>query len=153
MDVKYINPFLEATVNVVKTMAFLELRPGKPFLKKGAMAQGDVSGIIGLTGEVAASLSVSFEFGLIAAIMKNMLGDEIDEINDEVRDAVGEITNMISGDARRILQQQGLNLSASIPTIITGKGHTIKHIIEVAVVVIPFEGEGGKVVVEFSMEG
>jgi len=34
MDAKIINPFLEAAVNVIKTMAMVEVVPGKPFLKK-----------------------------------------------------------------------------------------------------------------------
>lgn len=153
MEVKYINPFLTATVNVVKTMAFVELRPGKPFLKVDALATGDVSGIIGLTGEVTASLSVSFTFGLIKDIMSNMLGEEITEITDDVRDAVGEMTNMICGDARRSLQQEGLTLSAAIPTIIAGENHTIKHAVKGPVIVIPFEGDHGSAVVEVSMEG
>ena len=63
MDVKFINPFLDATINVIKTMAMVELKPGKPFLKKDHVARGDVSGIIGMTGEITGSLSVSFSFG------------------------------------------------------------------------------------------
>jgi chemotaxis protein CheX len=152
MEVKYINPFLAATVNVIKTMAFLELETGKPMLKKGAIAHGDVSGIIGLTGDFSASLSVSFSFEMIQKIMSNMLGEEITEITDDVRDAVGEMTNMICGDARRILQEEGLNMSAAIPTIIAGKDHTIKHQIKGAIIVIPFESDGATATVEVSME-
>ena len=33
MDVTFINPFLEAVVNVLQTMAFTETQVGKPFLK------------------------------------------------------------------------------------------------------------------------
>ena len=153
MDVKYINPFLEATVNVIKTMAFMEISPSRPYLKKDQMAQGDVSGIIGLTGEASGSLSVTFNFVLIKQIMQNMLGEEITEITNDVRDAVGEMTNMISGDARRMLQQEGLQLSAAIPTIVSGAGHVIKHMVVGPVIVIPFESEGGgKATVEVSLK-
>ena len=31
MDVTFINPFLEAAVNVLQTMAFTETQVGKPF--------------------------------------------------------------------------------------------------------------------------
>ena len=50
MDVRFVNAFLEGTINVLKTMAFIEPRPGKPYLKQDSMAVGDISGIIGLTG-------------------------------------------------------------------------------------------------------
>ena len=143
MDVKYINPFLAGTLNVLKTMAFTEVRPGKPFLKKDAIAFGDVTGIIGLTGGATGSLSVTFNFILIKQIMANMLGEDVTEVTNDVRDAVGELTNMISGDARRMLQQEGLTLTAAIPTIVAGKNHTIKHVISGPIIVIPFEADGG----------
>jgi chemotaxis protein CheX len=143
MDVKYINPFLSATVNVLKTMAFVDIQPGRPYLKKDHVATGDVSGIIGLTGEAVGSLSVTFNFELIQLIMRQMLGEEVTEVTNDVRDAAGELTNMISGDARRMLQQEGLSLSAAIPTIVAGKDHTIKHVVNGPIIVIPFESEGG----------
>lgn len=153
MDVKYINPFLQATQNVIKTMAFVDVTPGKPFLKKDQVAKGDVSGIIGLTGEATGSLSVTFNFELIKQIMSSMLGEEVDEVTNDVRDAVGELTNMISGDARRMLQQEGVNLSAAIPTIVAGKDHTIKHVVAGPVIVIPFEsGNNGRASVEVSLK-
>ena len=42
MDVRFINPFLNGTVSVLKTMAFVEPKAGKPFLKKDSLARGDV---------------------------------------------------------------------------------------------------------------
>ena len=153
MDVKYINPFLSGTMNVLKTMAFVEVRPGKPFLKKDHVAHGDVTGIIGLTGSATGSLSVTFNFELIQMIMRNMLGEEVTEVTNDVRDAVGELTNMISGDARRLLQQEGLTLTAAIPTIVAGRGHTIKHVMSGPIIIIPFESdEGGKASVEVSLK-
>ena len=50
MNADFINPFLEGTITVLKTMAFVEPKAGKPFLKKSEKAIGDVSGIIGMTG-------------------------------------------------------------------------------------------------------
>jgi len=47
MDVRFINPFLEGTMSVLRTMAFIEPRPGKPFLKKNNMAQGIYRGSSG----------------------------------------------------------------------------------------------------------
>lgn len=153
MDVRYINPFLEATTNVVKTMAFVELTPGKPYLKRDNVGLGDITGIIGLEGEAKGSLSVTLNFPLIKLIMKNMLGEDIAGLTDEAQDAVGELTNMISGDARRILGAEGINLKAAIPTIVAGKDHTIKHMVSGPTIVIPFEApDDGQVCVEVSIQ-
>lgn len=148
MDVKYINPFLNATINVIKTMAFVDARPSKPYIKKGDTAVGDVSGIIGITGDNEGTLSISFSQACIEAILTNMLGETISGINEEVRDAVGEITNMISGDARRVLDEMGLKLSAAIPTVISGKDHTITHISTGPTIAIPFATDHGPFTVE-----
>ena len=109
MDVQLINPFINATLKVLETMAFVKAKAGKPFLKKDNTAKGDVSGIIGFTGETNGTVSVSFDESCILKIVSSMFGEEITEINSEITDAVGEITNMISGQARqKIFFQQSL---------------------------------------------
>ena len=57
-----------------------------------------------------------------------MLGDDIQDIIQDVQDAVGEITNMVSGQARAGLAEQGLTFSGSTPSVIMGDNHTIAHI-------------------------
>ena len=77
MNVEFINPFLESIVNVLSTMAQLEAKPGRPMIKKDDVAQGDVTGLIGMTGEQArGSLAVSFSEQAILEISKQRLGDE-----------------------------------------------------------------------------
>jgi len=127
MDVKLINPFLNAAVNVLKVMAFTDAKPGKAYLKNDRKARGDVTGITGISGDAEGSLSITFSAGCMKGLMSNMFGDEIDEINQEVEDAVGEITNMICGDARRQLSENGgYKLSATIPTVGTSSKPTCR---------------------------
>ena len=77
MDVKYINPFIEAAIHVLDTIAFTKAEFGKPFLKKDKYARGDVSAVIGLTGDVKGTISVSFTEQSIFTIVKNMFQEEI----------------------------------------------------------------------------
>jgi len=148
LDAKIINPFLEAAINVLKTMAMVEPKPGKPFLKKNAVAIGDVSGIIGITGQAQGSMSISFSEDCIKAIVSNLFGMPVNEINDEVKDAVGELTNMICGDARRRLEAENISLQAGTPTIVSGKNHSITHIHNGPCLAVPFDTPNGKFVVE-----
>ena len=148
MDVRFINAFLDGTINVLKTMAFVTPRAGKPFLKKDDTAAGDVSGIIGLTGAARGSLALSFSDKCIIKIVNNMLGENFTEANAEVRDAVGEITNMISGDARKRLEANGLVITAAIPTVVFGKSHRINHVMGGPSIIIPFETDEGPFVVD-----
>jgi len=148
MDVRFINAFLDGTISVLKTMAFIEPRPGKIYLKKDALAKGDVSGIIGFTGMVTGSMALSFSENAILKIVSNMLGEEIKEINGDIKDAVGEITNMISGVARKKLESLGLNVLAAIPTVVSGKNHSISHVLGGPSIIIPFETDDGSFVVD-----
>ncbi len=152
MDVKLVNPFLEATVNVLKTMAFTEVIAGKPFLKEGKEARGDITGIISFSGDATGSLSITFTEECIVKIVSSMFGEEVGGINEEVRDAVGELTNMISGDARRKLQQHGYAIRAAIPTVVSGKNHVIKHIHTGPCIALPFKTASGDFTVEINVK-
>jgi chemotaxis protein CheX len=152
MDVRFINPFLKGTANVLKTMAFIDPIAGKPFLKELHAAGGDVSGVIGFTGDAKGSLALTFTSSCIFAILSNMLGETYTELNDEILDAVGELTNMISGDARKHLEAEGLIISAAIPTIISGKNHVVKHIISGPSIIIPFSTAHGPFVLDVCLE-
>ncbi|NVM22663.1 MAG: chemotaxis protein CheX [Desulfobacterales bacterium] len=152
MDVMLINPFINATLNVLETMAFIKARAGKPYLKNDHMASGDVSGVIGLIGEVSGTISCSFTEKSILAIVSNMLGEEMKEMNDEIKDAVGEIANMISGQARRELEEMGRPLEAAIPTVIMGKNHSITHMTISPIMAIPFSTEHGEFTIEVCFE-
>jgi len=152
MDAKFIDPFISATLNVLETMAFTKAEAGKPYLKKDQIASGDVSGVIGLTGEVSGTFSVSYTEKSILAIVSNMLGEEIREINEEIKDAVGEITNMIAGQARQELDQLGRSLQAAIPTVIMGKNHTVTHVTAYPIIAIPFSTSNGGFTIEVCFE-
>ncbi len=65
---------------------------------------------------------------------------------------MGEITNMISGQARAGLAQMGLAMQASTPTVIFGDNHTISHVSSGPVVAIPFSTDHGDFTVEFCFQ-
>lgn len=148
MDVKFINPFIYGTMEVMETMAFVKPSAGKPFAKTDDAAHGDVSGIIGMTGDATGSLAMSFSEACIIGLVSKMLGETYTEMNKNVLDAVGELTNMISGSARKLMEKDDLKVVAAIPTIVFGKAHTVRHIIKGPSIVIPFETEVGKFVID-----
>ncbi len=152
MDVKIINPFIEGALHVLKTMASTEARAGKPYVKKDRVAKGDVSGVIGLTGEAKGTVSVTFTGECILDVVSRMFGEEMEELNDEIGDAVGEISNMISGHARQKLEERGKSLKAAIPTVVMGKDHTLSHMTNGAVIAIPFTTDSGKFTIEVCFE-
>ncbi len=152
MDVTIINPFLNATLNVIETMAFVKAKAEKPYLKKDNVAQGDVSGIVGITGAVRGTVSITFDEFSILKIVSNMFGEEMKEINHEISDAVGELTNMISGQARQEIEKTGKILHGAIPTVITGKNHKLISMTKGPKSAIPFKTDTGSFTVEVCLE-
>ncbi|KHK00319.1 Chemotaxis protein CheX [Desulfovibrio sp. TomC] len=85
-------------------------------------------------------------------MVKSMLGDEISDVMADAKDAVGEITNMISGQARAGLANMGIKMQGSTPTIIFGDNHYISHICKSTVMAIPFSTDNGDFTVEFCFQ-
>jgi chemotaxis protein CheX len=155
MDVKYAKPFVDATVDVLSTMAMITPTVDKPYLKSNNLALGDVSGVIGVTAgeDMHGVISVTFTKKCAVQIVKNLLGEHIEDVVQDVQDAVGEVTNMISGQARQKLVEMGVTLTAATPSVIMGDNHTISHVTKGRIMVVPFSTDFGDFVVEFSMDG
>jgi chemotaxis protein CheX len=141
MDVKYINPFITATSTVFKTMLNLQTSMDKPFLKNDKITTGDVTGVIGLAGDRSGSVCVSFTENGAKVVYKTLMGDDCTEVSPEVVDAIGEITNIIAGQARKEFERAGLNLKASIPTIVVGRGSELHMLSDSPMVSLPFSFE------------
>jgi chemotaxis protein CheX len=149
MNVNYINPFLSCTVNVFDMMLHCSLTRGQPFLKGGPQPEFDVSGIIGLSGTAKGTvvLRLCHEAALMATAA--MLGQRPESIDADVRDAVGELTNMIAGSAKAKLEH--LALSVSLPSVITAKGHNVEFPRHVTPICIPFGCDWGPVALEVGL--
>ncbi len=152
MDVKLVNPFINATLSVLETMAFIEVRAGKPYVKIDNVAVGDITGILGLTGVANGTIAVTFEERCILTIVSNMFGETMEKLDDDISDAVGELTNMISGQARRELELMGKVFKAAIPSVVTGRSHSIRHYSEGPKLAIPFNTDGGDFTIEVCFE-
>jgi chemotaxis protein CheX len=153
MKVEFINPFLSSMLNVMSTMAKMELIPEKPKLKRNEIAKGDVSGLIGMVSpKTKGSLSITFDAPLALATMKGMVGEAPDEVNEEITDLVGEITNMVTGGAKRILSDKGFDFDMATPVVVSGKNHTIHHKSKGPIVIISLKGEAGRAYIEFGFD-
>ena len=152
MDVKFINPFIYGTMEVMEKMAFIKPTAGRPYAKTNDVACGDISGIIGMTGDATGSLAMSFSEECIINIVAKMIGEKHTEIDRAVLDAVGELTNMISGSSRKLMEKDDLKVFAAIPTIVFGRAHTVHHVIKSPSIVIPFQTEAGEFVIDVCLK-
>nr|MBF0222441.1 chemotaxis protein CheX [Desulfobulbaceae bacterium] len=153
MKAEYINPFLSATKNVLETMCQTPVTANKPYLKESTYSFGDVSGIVGMASDtVTGCMVLSFTESCILQIVAKMLyEDPKDTIDEDIIDAVGELTNMICGGARAQLAKLNSKFDLATPTMIRGKGVEISYFSEAPTIVIPFSTQDGDFVVEANL--
>lgn len=143
MDVKYINPFIESILNNLEQMAAIKAEKMELSVTMEAKTCMEVSGVIGLSGGVKGSAIISFPKAIALAVASAMFMEELTEVNDDVKDAIGEFANIFVGNARNKLVDEGLNITISTPTIIVGKDHEISHPQNIPFLVIPFKTDMG----------
>ena len=156
MDAAFVNPYLTAVQNTFTTMLGIQIAMGKPELKHNRLTSADVTGVMGFAGDKKGMFSLSFTKISTLHVYKSMVGEEALSITPEVVDCIGELTNIISGQARVQIEKLGFKLSASLPTVIVGEKVEISFITKVPVVVLPFtfqsNGVNGQLYLDFSFE-
>jgi chemotaxis protein CheX len=111
-----------------------------------------ISGIIGLAGTRKGVLAIHLPYKVAMTITGNFLGMEVEEINSDVEDAVGELANMIGGSTKSILSANGRDISLSMPTTISGKQYDFQPTKDADSLVIPFTCETGGFLIELQLE-
>lgn len=149
MDIKYINPFLVSIRNVFDTMLQIPFTIGKPSLKEDAVPRYDISGIIGLSGSVTGCVVLNLSQELALQLASALMGEKITKMNEECSDAVGEISNMIAGGAKKDFP--GEDNSISVPSIVIGK-HQVSYPKGLPVISIPCDTSAGRLAVEVALK-
>ena len=149
MRVEYINPFITSLNTTFRTMLNCETRRGQICLRTAECARHEVSGVIGLSGRAVGTvvLSLSKEVALKAA--STMLMTEATTIDDDVLDAVGELTNMVAGAAKSALEQY--EMMVSLPNVITGRDHEVHFPSNVTPICVPFDTDWGSLSLEVGL--
>ncbi len=152
------KPFVDAIKNVFSTMVFADLIPQPPQLRKaGEKAKGDISVVMGLNGNIKAGetlqpfkgmMVLSFATPVYLKVSSAMLMGEFKEYNDEIKDVGAEISNITTGNAKKVLRTMGYLIDMSIPSTVVGPNHEIQYPGNTQTVVIPFDSNHGAFVME-----
>ena len=141
-EMEYLSPFIENTINVLKTMASVEPTFREVWFSKEFKIFGDISGIIGLSGNSEGTVAVTFYWPLARKIIAQMMKVEEDKVNAEyIHDGVGEIINMISGATKKNFSGTPYYFQLSLPTVVVGSGHQLGHPEASSIAVLIFDVE------------
>lgn len=149
MDPAYITPFIAAVQNVFSTMMQLSVTINEPQIKASPLASYDVSGVIGLSGDAVGAVVLSMPSNTAARIVQLFTGTAMAPNHPDFADAIGELINMISGNAKAGFPK-GKN-SISTPTVIVGQQHTVAMPKDTPCIVIPCVCDCGEFAVEVAI--
>ncbi len=117
---------VSSTNEVFSTMIPMEITSDGSFYQKEDMISTDVISLVSFTGEHSGILAIFCCKEIALKITSSMLGIEATEIDQDTKDAMGEVTNMIAGTLKnKILGKFGA-MHLSIPIVIAGESLTIR---------------------------
>ena len=148
---KLIQPFANCTKDVFAMMLNWETSLIGIYANEAFVSRYDCSGFIGVSGALQGSIVVSLDQDVAFAAAESFLGTRPVTINAEVIDMVGELTNMIAGASKDRLGIPGITLG--LPTVITGKGHTVSFANSAHVEIMQFSSPHGPLTVEVGVRG
>lgn len=150
MRAEYINPFISSLSNTFATMLGCDVTRGQLKLKDSASPFHDISGVIGMSGRAVGTVVVSLSKPVALKAASAMLMMEATEVDADVVDAVGEITNMVAGGAKASLEEY--HLSISLPSVITGRNHEVRFPSKVTPLCVPFTCDWGVLTLEVGLK-
>ncbi len=135
MNAQQIRCFLESTENLFSTMLNTSVEFGKPVMQPRDAKHHDVSGIIGLSGDIVGSVVVGLPTETAIAAVEAFVGCRIEPDDENFADAVGELANMIAGGAKA--KMEGDDISISCPSVVIGSDYTVQRPRQASCVCIP----------------
>ncbi len=142
---------IDATQEIFSSMIMLDAVPGEPFVRGSAMLENSISGLIGLAGKTKGMLAIHLPNTVALAVTSSFLGMEVDEIDEDVRDAIGELANMLGGSIKAFIDPKGSDIQISMPSAVHGEEYTIDCLAGAQVTCVPFTIDAGTFLVELQI--
>ena len=150
MDIK--DKIIESTIEIFSTMVMMDVTVKDENVEGGGKLCDTITGLIGLAGTHKGVLAIHIPHPVAMAITSSFLGMDVSEINADVEDAVGELANMLGGNIKAILTENGRDIDLSLPSTISGSSYHFQPSKVVEKVVVQFGTESGHFLVELQLE-
>ncbi len=116
---EYVNPFLEAAALVFKDMLGVELMRGKTTIKESPEPTNEIAIILGITGKVTGQVVYSMNMETAVKIVEKLMpGMDPASLQNEYKDIMGEVGNMITGNAINIFLKNHEDLDVTVPQVV-----------------------------------
>ena len=127
-----VNNVLLSAVDLGRARRVHDVRHHGPlrrrFERAGARWRRRSPGMIGVHGKVSGFITVNMTDRIAVRAVDGLLQEKFNELNSQVVDATGEITNMVVGGIKSALATTQWAFSQiTVPSVIVGQGYSIAY--------------------------
>jgi chemotaxis protein CheX len=127
VDVKLINPFIDAFMTIMPQVGFQNIARGKVALKEKAADSLGVTALVGLTKEIRGNVAYNMSDETARFIASTMMcGMPVAAFDEMAQSAISELSNMLTANAATNLTALGIEVDISTPSLTIGDGFTVK---------------------------
>lgn len=149
---KVVQFVLDSTSSVFRTMLGMAVAAGEVVDEAAAPTPKDgVVSLIGLGGPWKGTGSICCGPAMACRIADALLMAEHHGVDDEVLDAVAEVTNMVIGNVKSQLEEEVGSMYLSIPTVIYGRNFATKSVGQNSWTMLPFDCGGDTIQVQICL--
>ncbi|MAG37040.1 MAG: chemotaxis protein CheX [Dehalococcoidia bacterium] len=145
MQASLANPFLAAALEVLEQETGLTVSRGGLTVVRSQTLGQDVTVLIAVTGAAEGIVLYGMSEDTAKGIVSTMMGEPCETFDELAESGIAELGNVITGRASAGLEQAGLSVTISPPTVIRGQTTEISTL-DLPRLVVPLETEVGPVV-------
>ncbi len=150
IDLKLVQPFVEQTCYVFERLLAWQLEPSRSYVKSSSPPTFDISGIVRFAGRVRGAVVLSLPRATACRATSLLLERPSRYLNDDVADAVRELTNTVTGRAAGFLTREGVRFS--LPVALVGRTRPLEWPADLAPVVIELHSAADSLALEIGLE-
>lgn len=127
MDVKYVNPFIEAFSIVMPQLGFTTIKKAGIGARGKEIVSTGVIIVLGIIGEIKGNIVYVIDFESAKKIASTMMmGMPVPELDEMAQSALSELTNMLTANAATCFSNIGVTVDISTPTLLYGNQISVK---------------------------
>lgn len=151
------KPFVDAIKDTFKVMMDTEITIHSPKIKSENKTNGDIAALIGMNGlyiqdeeehDFKGLLVIAWSMDTYLKVSSKMLMEEFTEYNEEISDTGAEISNIVMGNAKKILASNSYKIDMATPSTIKGHDLEIKYPPKTKVIETVISSDLGEFVME-----
>ena len=143
---------VEVTKEIFETMIMMDVTPGQPLAEHVSKFNYSLSAMVGFAGLKQGNLTIHAPEEVAIGLTQSFLGADIEEINEDVQDAMGELANMIAGSLKPTISNEGKTVELSLPSVVYGKEYTMTAVAKSDWIIVPFTVSYGQFLVSLEFK-